>query len=68
MMTMVPMNVTLLGIVTDTNDEHWKNAFEPMNVTLLGIEIEVSDVHLENASLPMDVTLGIVTETSDVHP
>ena len=46
---LVPMLVTLPGIMIDVNPVQPWNAPEPMLVTLSGIVIEVKPVHHENA-------------------
>ena len=66
---LIPIDVTLLGIVTDVRPEQSSKVKPSIDVTLLGI---VTDVRLEQqrkASLPIEVTqLGIVTEVSPEQP
>jgi len=65
---LVPIVVTLVGIVTDASDEQSKKALSSIVVTLSGIETDVSDVHPENACVRIVVTvLEIVTDVNDVH-
>jgi hypothetical protein len=47
----VPIVTTLVGIITDVNDEQLKKAFCFIVVTLLGILTDASDEHSENASV-----------------
>ena len=42
---LIPIVVTLVGIVTDTSDEQSKKASSSIVVTLSGIVTDVSDVH-----------------------
>ena len=53
--TPLPMDVTLLGMVTEVRLQYAK-ACSPMLVTLLGMVTEVR-LQLRNALSPMDVTL-----------
>ena len=42
---MLPILVTLVGIVTDVSDEHESKAQLPILVTLVGMVTDVSDTH-----------------------
>ena len=68
MCLLVPIVVTLVGIVTDASDEQSKKALSSIVVTLSGIVTDVSDVHDSKAWAPIVVTLvGIVTDVNIVH-
>ena len=45
MMMMIPILVTLVGIVTEVSDAHSLKALLPILVTLVGIVTVVSDLH-----------------------
>ena len=45
MILIVPIVVTLVGIVTDVSDVHPSNALRPIEVTLVGIVTDDVDVH-----------------------
>jgi hypothetical protein len=65
---LVPIVVTLVGIVTDASDVQSKKALSSIVLTLSGMVTDVSDVHPENAWVFIVVTeLGIVTDVSAVH-
>ena len=65
---LIPIVVTLVGIVTDASDEQSKKALSSIVVTLSGMVTDVSDVHPENAWVFIVVIeLGIVTDVSAVH-
>ena len=68
MCVLIPIVVTLVGIVTDASDVQSKKALSSIVLTLSGMVTDVSDVHPENACVRIVVTvLEIVTDVSDVH-
>ena len=64
-----PINVTLLGMVSEVRLEQlWKELL-PSDVTLLGIVIDVRPEQPEKVPSPIDVTLlGIFTEVRPEQP
>ena len=65
---LLPMEVTLLGMVTEVRLEQSEKALPPMSVTLLGMVTEVRLEQSEKALPPMSVTLlGMMTEVSWSH-
>ena len=51
-MKAIPIIVTLLGIITDTRDEHDAKAQSPILVILVGIVTFANNVHDKNADSP----------------
>ena len=64
-----PIDVTLLGMVTEVRPEQPEKADHPMDVTLLGMVTEVKPEQPEKAEIPMEVTLlGMVMEVRPEQP
>jgi hypothetical protein len=63
------MEVTLLGIVIDSNEEQLENAYSSIVVTVEGIITDVIPWHHENALAAIDVILlaNVITHGLDVH-
>ena len=53
----LPIDVTLLGIVTELSPVQPEKAQEPIDSTPFGIIMEESSLHPSKALLPIDVTL-----------
>ena len=65
--TLLPILVTLLGMVTLSRERHPEKARSPILITLLGITILVRDIQLLKTLLPILVTpLGITILVRDV--
>lgn len=65
---LLPIAVTLSGIVSDVKLEHPLNAPLWISITDLGIMIDDKLVHPENAHSPISLTeFGIVTDVSPVQ-
>ena len=64
-----PIDVTLLGMVTEVRPEQPEKADHPMDVTLLGMVTEVRLEHSRNVASSINVTpLGMVTEVRLEQP
>ena len=65
-MKMIPIVVTLVGIVTDVSPEHDMKALLPYRVR---VSINAGNKLITVAMIPIEITLvGIITDVSDVHP
>ena len=66
---LLPITVTLSGILIFTKAVHEEKASEPIDVTESEIEISLNDLHMLNAWLPILVTVsGILTFLSLSQP
>ena len=72
MMMIVPIVVTLVGIITDDRAVQWRNPYAPndrISVSINDDSVDEVGIKMITVIIPIEMTLvGIVTDVSDVHP